>query len=414
MLEGQPRLALAVSGGGDSLALMWLARQWLDGLGKPPEVHVLTVDHGLHEKSAEVAARTCRQAGALGFACTVLRWEGKKPRTCIEERARQARYELMGAWCAENGAALVTAHTMDDQAETLLMRLARGSGLEGLAAMRPVARAPCARGAVMLFRPLLRVRRARLRATLKAAGLEWHEDPANEDERFERVRLRKLMPLLEEAGLSARAIGLSARRLGRANAAMCQYAHTFLRAHARLHDLGWAEASLPAFRELPAEVGIRALAWLLGHVGGQGERLRDLGGVEEVHDWVASSQGRARTLGGARLGRRARTLVITREPGRIREVTEVPKGAREAVWDERFIMAFEDLRADVRIMALNDLRVEDMPARERHVPADAWKAQPAIVHGDRLAGLPALGWRAQGAPFARARARLLFRLPEEP
>ncbi len=159
-----PRLALAISGGGDSLALMHLAARWAKRLLIPPALHVLTVDHGLHPESAAVAASVYEKAAALGLPCTVLRWEGEKPATGIEEAARQARYALMADWCRAHEAALVTAHTLDDQAETLLMRLARGSGLDGLAAMRPRGHVPGAPD-VPLLRPLLSVSRARLRAS---------------------------------------------------------------------------------------------------------------------------------------------------------------------------------------------------------------------------------------------------------
>lgn len=285
---GQTPLALAVSGGADSMALMhlvarWAARDevraaWADvaprlfgpvnenthywprvtwaGLEKPgwlsdadsvealrrasgpPRIVVLTVDHGLRKASADEARFVCDEAARLGLPCFVLRWEGEKPVTGIQEAARDARRRLLvDVLQAERGflvdlslsgrlrlggflRSLVMAHHQEDQAETFLMRLARGSGLDGLTGMRDPdhirgqASPERPQGFdVMVRRPLLAVAKARLVATLEAYGARWVEDSSNEDERFERVRVRKALGVLGEVGLTAERIALSARRL---------------------------------------------------------------------------------------------------------------------------------------------------------------------------------------------------------
>ncbi|HUF44710.1 MAG TPA: tRNA lysidine(34) synthetase TilS, partial [Aestuariivirgaceae bacterium] len=150
-------VGLAVSGGGDSMALMWLAARWVEETQQPPRLTVLTVDHGLRPGSGVEARWVVEQAQQAGFAARVLEWRGDKPETGVQARSRDARYELMMRWCCEHGAtALVTAHSLDDQAETFLMRLARGSGVDGLAGMRAVRE-----DAVAILRPLLGVTRAR-------------------------------------------------------------------------------------------------------------------------------------------------------------------------------------------------------------------------------------------------------------
>lgn len=286
-LDRRP-LALAVSGGADSMALMHMAARWAkrsevqaawaqrwrqafslpmncrpppptdwSGLAKPawllevetgadlkriggtPHVVVLTVDHGLREASSREAAFVAGVASKLGLPCQVLRWDGGKPATGIQEAARNARRDLMCevlraeagvldeiAGSAGSGRlinltrAVVTAHHQEDQAETFLMRLARGSGLEGLGGIREIGHIDCRATAerphsleASILRPLLDVPKARLVATLKAYGATWVEDPSNADERFERVRVRKMMPLLSELGVSTEKIALSARRL---------------------------------------------------------------------------------------------------------------------------------------------------------------------------------------------------------
>ena len=162
-----PKLALAVSGGPDSLALLHLAAAWRAARGEGPELHVLTVDHGLRAASREEALMVGRLASALGLPHAILEWERQGERhTALQARARAARYDLMVAYChAHDIPALATAHTLDDQAETFLMRLKRGSGLDGLAAIPMTG----AWSGIAVERPLLDVAKARLIATLRSA-----------------------------------------------------------------------------------------------------------------------------------------------------------------------------------------------------------------------------------------------------
>lgn len=291
-LETTP-LALAVSGGADSMALMHMTARWArrdevqaayrqswrnaidarsrvnmaeqwSGLHRPswleeistadhlmkaggtPHVVVLTVDHGLRATSADEARFVAAASHELGLPCVTLVWQGAKPESALQEAARGARRDLMldvlraerailcelgnigGSNIAlQSARCLVMAHQQEDQAETVLMRLARGSGLEGLGGMRPrdiAMRAPTSERPehfiAEVLRPLLDVPKARLVATLQSYGARWVEDPSNEDERFERVRVRKMMPLLAELGLNADKIALSARRLRDADQAL--------------------------------------------------------------------------------------------------------------------------------------------------------------------------------------------------
>ena len=412
-----PRLALAISGGGDSLALMHLATRWAAHWPEPPSLHVLTVDHGLHPAAADVAASVCEKAAVLNLPCTVLRWGGEKPEAGIEEAARQARYALMADWCRAHDAALVTAHTLEDQAETVLMRLARGSGLDGLSAMRPRGHVPGAPD-VPLLRPLLSVSRARLRATLRALGEEWHEDPANADARFERVRLRRAWPLLEELGLTPQQLARSAHRLRRARDALESITHGFLREHAHLHPLGWAVIDLEALLAQPDEIVLRVLARLLGALRGQAKPLRNMAGLEGLLEWLRMPEeeaGRARVLAGMRLEHRGTRLLVGREPGRIGSPKELhPVPHLETVWDGRFHVTIEELRSPATLQSLQQaleagaMCQEDVPARPADVPAFAWRAQPTLVHAERIIALPALHWRAADAPLRAAQVRPLF------
>ena len=186
------RVGIAVSGGPDSLALLLLA-----AAARPGLIEAATVDHGLRPESAAEAAMVADVCGKLGIPHAVLAVEWReKPETAIEERAREARYALLGKWVAERGlSALATAHHVDDQAETVLMRLSRGSGVRGLAAMRPAARIPGFE--LPLLRPLLGWRRSELEAICAGCEIAPASDPSNVDERFERVRARRSLAALD-------------------------------------------------------------------------------------------------------------------------------------------------------------------------------------------------------------------------
>lgn len=206
-----PALAVAVSGGPDSLALLWLAHRAFPG-----RVHALTVDHGLQPHSAADAAGVGRLCRAIDVPHSTLLWQGEKPDANVQAAARAARYALLHDWCAAAGVTwLATGHHADDQAETLLMRLARGSGSAGLSGIRPHRRLG---SGVQLIRPLLGMRRVDLAAIVAAAGWTAVDDPANRSPRFQRTRARVL--LAATPWLAAERLAASAAHLADAEAAL--------------------------------------------------------------------------------------------------------------------------------------------------------------------------------------------------
>ncbi len=216
-LSKHSALVLAVSGGPDSTALLYLASRWRAGLKSGPNLIAVTVDHGLRMESASEAKAVARLCRKLGVTHKTLRWTGTKPKTGLQDAARRARYDLLAKEAARRGARhVLTAHTLDDQAETILFRLSRGSGLSGLAAM---ARESELSG-VVIVRPLLDVPKARLIATLRKARIAFADDPSNRDPRFTRPRWREIMPLLAKEGLSAQRLSVLAARIRRAEAAL--------------------------------------------------------------------------------------------------------------------------------------------------------------------------------------------------
>jgi tRNA(Ile)-lysidine synthase len=311
--RGVPAIVLAVSGGPDSIALMWLAARWRRALARGPRLIAVTVDHGLRAEAAGEARNVKRLARALDLPHRTMRWTGAKPKTGLPAAARAARYGLLARAARESGAThILTAHTRDDQAETLLMRLLRGSGIAGLAAMAPVTE----REGVLLARPFLNVSKSQLIATLRKAKVAFAEDPTNRDTNFTRPRIRAVMPLLAAEGGDARNLARLASRLARANAAieilvdgaerylaltdrlaaspLENYAKTF---EAKTFEAKTFDAKAPgaaifdakAFAAMPEEIRLRLLLRAIDRFGHEGPA--ELGKVEAM----LSVLGRAMT-----------------------------------------------------------------------------------------------------------------------
>jgi tRNA(Ile)-lysidine synthase len=281
-LKSAPALVLAVSGGPDSVALMWLMARWQRGLARAPRLTVVTVDHGLRREAAREAREVKRLAAELGLPHRTLRWRGAKPRTGLPAAAREARYRLLAEAARAVGAShVLTAHTRDDQAETLLMRLLRGSGLAGLSAMASLSE----RDGIVLARPLLDVSKSQLIATLKRAKVGFADDPTNRDTAFTRPRLRALLPLLAAEGGDIRNLARLATRLARANAAvevLADGAERFLRLRDRgdAPQAGQRSFEASAFAALPDEVRLRLLLRAINALGHEGPA--ELGKVETL------------------------------------------------------------------------------------------------------------------------------------
>jgi len=318
-LENLRGLILAVSGGPDSTALLVLAARWAKARKRAPKLLAVTVDHGLRAEAAGEAAAVKRLARRLGVSHRTLRWRGNKPESGWQETARRARYRLLAQAAGRAGYShIVTAHTLDDQAETVLFRLARGSGLTGLAGMAAALPLPIERNSsIFLVRPLLSVAKARLIATLKMAGVAYSEDPTNRDPRFMRPRLRTLMPALAREGLDARGLARLAARMRRAESTV-EFAVDAARA--ALAPGPWRQRGPVAFdtarfAKLPAEVALRLLGRAVAHAGDEGPV--ELAKLEVLYDSLRQAQSRLRrTLAGALITLGGDRLTVERAPAR--------------------------------------------------------------------------------------------------
>jgi tRNA(Ile)-lysidine synthase len=270
--DGAPALLLAVSGGPDSTALMVLAARWVQQLKRhhKPKLVAVTVDHGLRKESKREATAVAKLAKTLDIEHRILRWTGAKPKTGLPQAAREARYRLLAQAAAKAGARhILTAHTLDDQAETVLIRLTRGSGMTGLAAMARVAAVPGG-SACKLVRPLLEIAKLRLIATLDAAKIAYADDPTNRDAAFTRARLRGLMPQLAREGLDPARLALLARRLKRADRAIEAAVDRATAELGRPSASGGTVFDATGFAALPAEIALRLVGRAVAQAGDEG------------------------------------------------------------------------------------------------------------------------------------------------
>jgi tRNA(Ile)-lysidine synthase len=319
----QPSIVIAVSGGPDSTALLWLVSRWRALRRSGPALLTVTVDHGLRAESRREADAVKRFAQKLGVAHRILRWTGAKPRSGIQDAARNARYALIAAAAKKAGARhVLTAHTLDDQAETVLLRLLRGSGPAGLQAMTEQAPYPH-QPDLSLMRPFLTVPKSRLLATLHKADIPFADDPSNRDPRYTRPRLRGIMPALAAEGLTAERLGILARRLQRADAALRQ-AVDAAAAQVALTPLNGASGNgarsafdRERFSRLPGEIALRLLGQAIARAGSEGPV--ELGKLETLFEALIEAPGGSgfrRTLAGAMVTARGRELAIEPAPPR--------------------------------------------------------------------------------------------------
>jgi tRNA(Ile)-lysidine synthase len=355
------------------------------------------VDHGLRTGSAAEARRVKAWLAARGVAHRTLRWPGPKPRSGVQAAARAARAELLGAWCRRHGILhLLLAHHVGDQAETFVLRLAAGSGADGLACMASVTETP----SVRVLRPLLGVSSARLRATLRASDQDWIEDPSNRDPAFARVRVRAALAAAGGGGSQTARVAASARKLGLARVALERDTARLLAGAASIHPSGYCRLDGAAVTRAPTDVGLRALARALACIGGApypGRRAR----LARLYEALASGAlTRPRTLGGCIVAPRRDGLLIIREPGTVADTVVLTPGV-EVRWDGRYraVLARAPRAAGYTLGALGAAGLARLVAtapeiRDVSLPTAARPALPAVF--DRrgiIAAVPHLGYR---------------------
>nr|WP_299844798.1 tRNA lysidine(34) synthetase TilS [uncultured Roseovarius sp.] len=370
------QLGVAVSGGSDSLALMYLLRVWADHGG--PKLHAVTVDHGLRVESAEEARQVAEHAARLGISHDCLIWEGWDGRGNLPDQARRARYRLMQNWAQERGITHVAlGHTADDQAETFLMRLAREAGVDGLSAMSATRRL----GKVVFCRPALRLTREELRDELRKRDVRWIDDPTNDDDAYERVRVRKALKLLAPLGISASTLAAVSRHMSEVRGTL--YWYVFLAAREMVSfQAGDLLIARKEFRVLQREVSRRlmqsALRWVSNAEYSPRGRAMELL-MESIRG------GTGMTLHGCQ---------VMVEPDHLRIVREHKAVANSRVsvgelWDERWKLTGLVNGHQLEIGALGPEGLRQCPDwRAAGLPEASQLSGPAVWRGSELIAAP--------------------------
>ena len=375
-------LGLAVSGGGDSVALLLLAVD--AGL----QVRAVTVDHGLRPEAAAEAAWVGRLCAGLGVPHDTLQWQGWDGAGNLQDQARRARLSLIADWAKVAGlGAVALGHTQDDQAETVLMRLARRAGVDGLSAMSAQRRA---QGMIWL-RPLLSVSRDDLRTYLRARGQEWIEDPSNDALRFDRVKARRALVHLAPLGITPEVLAGVADQMRMARSALGHQTEAAAQQIAHLEG-GDVVMDRAGFQGLPDEIRRRLLVGALGWVGSAeyGPRAASVQALLSAVD-----AGRGGTLAGCRVSLRARALRVTREWQAVRGMVAAPG----QLWDRRWQVSGPDFNGlDVRALgeaglsAVGDWRKSGLPRASLLASPSVWRAE-VLIAAPLVAGTA--GWTAE-------------------
>jgi tRNA(Ile)-lysidine synthase len=405
-------IALAVSGGGDSMAMLTLAHNWTRACGV--RLWVVTVDHGLRPEAAEEAAMVAGECAALGWPHATLRWHGDCAGN-LQDAARRGRLSVIDRW-REGLAHVLFAHTRDDLAETFVMRLARGSGVEGLSAMgdsvavRPhagapppmpavdvcwTARPPAATGPAngyRVLRPCLDMTRAELRHYLRTLKGDWVEDPSNDDARFSRARVRQARPALESLGLDAPTLAATARRIARARDALRARAAqvwSVIGGEGRAAGAPTGEILMgrAGFEATERDTQMRLLAAALQYVASA--RYRPRGDpLEALLDRLLGGGGG--TLHGCEARMEADRLRVFREYAAVRSCVAPPGSAWDARW--RTALPEGENPAGVSVRALGDAGLRQVADRPPDGPS--WRSArglPALWRGETLLACDAVG-----------------------
>lgn len=370
------RLGIAVSGGGDSTALMHLAHQWCGA-----ELHVATVNHGLRPEAGHEAEFVAQAAQALGLKHTTLHWQSWEKRGNLQDAARNARRHLLTAWAQrERLQCVLLGHTQDDQAETFLMRLARGSGVDGLAAMVPAQTAD----GLHWLRPLLNFSRSELRDWLRASQITWVDDPSNDDTGFDRIKARQALDTLASMGLTRARLSETAARMTDAravlDAAAANAAHDICRFEHG--DFVFDTARLDA---LPQDTRYRLVARAVCEISSNAYRPR-LSALRKAMTTASA------TVHGCLITRGARDLRITREANAVRDL----RTPLCEWWDGRWqVLRPDDQHAapHLCIGPLGEAGLQHCNDRTGwRLPRASLLASPAVWDGTRLIAAPLAGF----------------------
>ncbi|WP_159096860.1 tRNA lysidine(34) synthetase TilS [Pseudovibrio sp. Alg231-02] len=399
------RIAVGVSGGADSMALLYLLKQWTQELGfSAPELYAFTVDHGLRAEAASEAAGVAQYCRRIDVPHETLHWLGEKPSSNIQSEARDARHALLRQAAEDHGCeGLFLGHHLEDQAETFLTRLARGSGVYGLACIRKDRELD----GFQICRPLLEISKVRLKSLLHSAQVPWFEDPSNEDEQFTRVKFRQAQQELDELGLTAAKLSDTARRMARAADAIDVWVDEVAEKSCTFHSAGPVRFDSSCLEYIPDEIGLRLVGRLVRYISGAPYMPR-LAKLEGLYETLKTEDGsRAATLGGVRFAlakpHDESTWFCFREAGRAGLPEIEVKPGDEGIWDDRWRYKAAHSAESFKITYVQKELCGDF---ELEIPANwlktAFLTAPLIVFAGGVSYMP---WKKIGRTTADADVR---------
>ncbi len=385
-LKKYKKIALAVSGGADSLALMILTAKWAKSQKKPPQIFVFSLNHNLRPDSQKEVDYVIGQANRLGLKGVALSWQGKKPKSSIQAKARKARYQIFRREMQKNNIEiLLTGHHSHDQMETILMRMAHGSGVSGLIGMKKFTQLE----GVNIFRPLLNISPLILKNILARENIKPICDPSNENEDFERVRWRKLLPSLFEMGLGDRQFSLFAKRLKRADDAIEEISSKYLNIVVSIDNFGVLRCENEKFFNFPDEIQIRILQKIIRFIGNEAKSFA-LADFEKLSKILQKNETiKKRTFHKCVIEKTNKHIIIYKEHKFLpKSVVKLEVGER-IIWDNRFEIENIYLRESLTISSATNIKRKELKNlfAIKNIPMNYIQSAPLIMNeaGEMLA-----------------------------
>lgn len=355
-IDRPAKMAVAVSGGADSMALALLLNDWC--LENTVKLIALTVNHGLREEAAQEADQVAEWLSLYNIEHQTLEWHGEKPSSNIQSDARNARYKLMAEYATANEIDhLFLAHHKDDQAETFLIRLLRGSGVDGLSAMDPVSDVPIqsVNGSLKLCRPFLDIDKKRLLATLESKEQRWIDDPSNENASFTRVKIRELLKESNLDGLDPDRLSSTAKRMSRVKSLLDELTGQAESDYLFVDELGFATLKPEFHQNLHEEIALRLLARIFKKIGGNHYTPRYVKLIK-LYNEMTKVDFKGCTLAGVEvLKTKNGPFVFVREYSKITDEIIVAQ-MKQYLWDNRFLV--ETQVADGMVTAFTQSHID--------------------------------------------------------
>ena len=385
------KIAIAVSGGVDSMVLMNLAKE--SDFLNDKNVFILVVDHGLRAESKQEAKFVKNEAKKLGFPTRILKWKGSKPNKRIQEEARNKRYSLLINFCRENNINnLYLAHHLDDQIETFLFRMFRGSGLQGLTSFS----SSYERNGLTLIRPLIDTPKSELISYARRKKINWVEDPSNKNQKYDRVKLRKVLPLIYKEGFDKKVFLKSVKKLRLANQALDQITKEFVLQYVIINKNISVFIKQELFLTAPEDVQLRVLQNTIRIFSGERYYSPNYLKILNLMNWARNDNDiSAKTLGGTIFRKRKGGLILYKEVKKLNEIKPIKLSkSKYRAWDNRFLIKInKSVKGEISYLGNEGVKIlksKKILGKKgfNGIPLTALYSIPAMWDGKRLISAP--------------------------